>query len=222
VARNEQLIRQHKILQILERYRFGRTLDEIRHELVEELGLTSLHSRTVRRDLEALQAAGIDVDPHGVRSRPEGAAGAPDGHCDGCSGALLSLLNRVKLLRLKRWRIAPRLCDLGVESVDDLDCIHCDRCRCTRASIPKSKPIWNWLLLAASLCAALVWWTQATKTLQDRPATRSESGSRSAAIISDDLPGESRPVDMPLILKKIEGGELSDHEALYYEKDIGE
>ncbi len=64
MARNEQLIRQHKILQILERYRFGRTLDEIRQELVEELGLTSLHSRTVRRDLEALQAAGIDVDVH--------------------------------------------------------------------------------------------------------------------------------------------------------------
>ena len=62
MARNEQLIRQHKILQILERYRFGRTLDEIRRELVDDLGLTSLHQRTVRRDLEALQAAGIDVD----------------------------------------------------------------------------------------------------------------------------------------------------------------
>jgi predicted DNA-binding transcriptional regulator YafY len=64
MARNEQLIRQHKILQILERYRFGRTLDEIRHDLVDELGLTSLHQRTVRRDLEALQAAGLDVDVH--------------------------------------------------------------------------------------------------------------------------------------------------------------
>ena len=62
MARNEQLIRQHKILQIMERYRFGRTLEEIRQELVDELGLTSLHQRTVRRDLEALQAAGIDVD----------------------------------------------------------------------------------------------------------------------------------------------------------------
>ncbi len=62
MARNEQLIRQHKILQILERYRFGRTLEEIRQDLVDELGLTSLHQRTVRRDLEALQAAGIDVD----------------------------------------------------------------------------------------------------------------------------------------------------------------
>ena len=42
MARNEQLIRQHKILQILERYRFGRSLEEIRQELVDELGLASL------------------------------------------------------------------------------------------------------------------------------------------------------------------------------------
>ena len=61
MARNEQLIRQHKLLQILERYRFGRTLSEIRDELVEELGLSSLHTRSVRRDVEALQAAGFDV-----------------------------------------------------------------------------------------------------------------------------------------------------------------
>lgn len=61
MARNEQLIRQHKLLQVLERYRFGRTLSEIRDELVEELGLSSLHTRSVRRDVEALQAAGFDV-----------------------------------------------------------------------------------------------------------------------------------------------------------------
>ena len=64
MARNEQLIRQHKILQILERVRFGRTLSELQDDVVEDLGLTSLHTRTLRRDLEALQAAGIDVDVH--------------------------------------------------------------------------------------------------------------------------------------------------------------
>ena len=62
MARNEQLIRQHKLLQVLERSRFGKTLDEIRDDLVEELGLTSLHTRSVRRDIEALQAAGFHLD----------------------------------------------------------------------------------------------------------------------------------------------------------------
>ena len=64
MARNEQLIRQHKILEILERVRFGKTIDEIKSDVVDELGLSSLHARTIRRDLEALQAAGIDVDAH--------------------------------------------------------------------------------------------------------------------------------------------------------------
>ena len=64
MARNEQLIRQHKILQILERVRFGKTLAELRDDIVDELGLGSIHTRTLRRDLEALQAAGIDVAVH--------------------------------------------------------------------------------------------------------------------------------------------------------------
>ncbi|MEX2176595.1 MAG: WYL domain-containing protein [Pirellulaceae bacterium] len=61
MARNEQLIRQHRLLQILERNRFGCLASELRDNLVAELGLSSLHPRTVIRDLEALQAAGVDV-----------------------------------------------------------------------------------------------------------------------------------------------------------------
>ena len=64
MARNEQLIRQHKVLQILERVRFGKTVQELNDDVVEELGLASLHNRTLKRDLEALQAAGFDVDHH--------------------------------------------------------------------------------------------------------------------------------------------------------------
>jgi predicted DNA-binding transcriptional regulator YafY len=64
VARNEQLIRQHKLLHLLEESRYGRTLTELRDELVDALGLSNLSERTVRRDLEALQAAGFDVDIH--------------------------------------------------------------------------------------------------------------------------------------------------------------
>jgi predicted DNA-binding transcriptional regulator YafY len=67
MARNEQLIRQHKILQLLERHRFGRTIDELRDDLVEELGLGSLHKRSVRRDLEALQASGVEVGSHSTQ-----------------------------------------------------------------------------------------------------------------------------------------------------------
>ncbi len=61
MARNEQLIRQHKLLQLLEYSRFGRTLEELRADLVSDLGLSALHARTVRRDVEALQAAGFDI-----------------------------------------------------------------------------------------------------------------------------------------------------------------
>lgn len=64
MARNEQLIRQHKLLQILEAYRFGRTIEELRDELVEKLGLDKIHVRTIHRDLLALQAAGVDVNQH--------------------------------------------------------------------------------------------------------------------------------------------------------------
>lgn len=64
MARNEQLIRQHKILQILERVRYGKTMEELQADVVEELGLDSIHPRTLRRDLEALQAAGVDLSNH--------------------------------------------------------------------------------------------------------------------------------------------------------------
>jgi predicted DNA-binding transcriptional regulator YafY len=62
MSRNEQLVRQHRLLQILERSRIGQTLEELQAEMAKELGLVSLHLRTVKRDLEALSAAGFDVE----------------------------------------------------------------------------------------------------------------------------------------------------------------
>jgi predicted DNA-binding transcriptional regulator YafY len=62
MSRNEQLIRQHKLLQLLEQTRAGRTLDELRADMAAELALSSLHLRTVKRDLEALLAAGFDIE----------------------------------------------------------------------------------------------------------------------------------------------------------------
>lgn len=66
MARNEQLIRQHKLLQLLEFSRFGRTIEELRFDLVADLGLSQLHARTVRRDIEALQVAGFDIQTETV------------------------------------------------------------------------------------------------------------------------------------------------------------
>ena len=39
MARNEQLIRQHKIIQVLERRRYGASLEDLRDTVVDELGL---------------------------------------------------------------------------------------------------------------------------------------------------------------------------------------
>ncbi|MFN3198126.1 MAG: helix-turn-helix transcriptional regulator [Bradymonadia bacterium] len=62
MARNDQLIRQHRLVQCLARARYGHTLGELREAILDDLGLATLSERTVRRDLEALQAAGFDID----------------------------------------------------------------------------------------------------------------------------------------------------------------
>ena len=67
MPRNEQLIRQHKLLQLLERTRAGSTLEELRDEMEKELALPSLHIKTVKRDLEALLGAGFDIEGQYLR-----------------------------------------------------------------------------------------------------------------------------------------------------------
>ncbi len=62
MSRNEQLIRQHKLLQLLERTRIGQTLEELKKDVEDELGLSELHPKTIKRDLEALLAAGFDIE----------------------------------------------------------------------------------------------------------------------------------------------------------------
>ena len=62
MPRNDQLIRQHKLLQLLERTRAGTPLETLRDEMAKELGLSSLHTKTVKRDLAALRAAGFDIE----------------------------------------------------------------------------------------------------------------------------------------------------------------
>ena len=72
MARNQEVIRQWKLLHALEASRNGVTLDT----LAEDLGVTT---RTIRRDLAALQEAGFPLydvhdDDGRVRWRLEGQA----------------------------------------------------------------------------------------------------------------------------------------------------
>lgn len=54
MARNQTLVRDLQLLLLLERSRYGLTLGE----LAAEFGVCA---RTIRRDLEALQAAGVPI-----------------------------------------------------------------------------------------------------------------------------------------------------------------
>jgi predicted ArsR family transcriptional regulator len=54
MARNRQLVRELTLLQLLERARVGHTIDE----LARDTGVTT---RTIRRDIEALEQAGTPI-----------------------------------------------------------------------------------------------------------------------------------------------------------------
>lgn len=58
MARNEQVTRQWHLIRRLEASRLGLTLDQLLDTLPEDL---SRHPRTIRRDLEALEAAGFPL-----------------------------------------------------------------------------------------------------------------------------------------------------------------
>ena len=78
MSRNAQLIRQHKLLQLLERTRAGQTVEELQEAMAKELGLPSLHVRTVKRDLEARIGRAVrmsnDANCFAVSEAQDGAA----------------------------------------------------------------------------------------------------------------------------------------------------
>ena len=59
--RSIQVIRALKILVLLEPSQYGMSIERLRAELVESLGLSSLNAKTVKRDIEALQAVGFNI-----------------------------------------------------------------------------------------------------------------------------------------------------------------
>lgn len=60
-ARGKQTARQFKVLQQLEDSRFGKTTRELRDGVMEELGLRSLHEKTIRRDIQHWRNLGYPI-----------------------------------------------------------------------------------------------------------------------------------------------------------------
>ncbi|MCF7847394.1 MAG: 4Fe-4S binding protein [Kiritimatiellales bacterium] len=131
------------------------------------------------------------------------------------AGAFLALLNRARLL--KRWipKVPFARCDYGVRSIADLDCICCDRCTFPIIGITETETSNRWkirgiLLVFAAVVFAAVWIGVALSDKEEvaaAPSVRIRRGE-----------GRARNVDMQLLRAKIERGELSDREALFYDK----
>jgi predicted membrane-bound spermidine synthase/Na+-translocating ferredoxin:NAD+ oxidoreductase RnfG subunit len=147
------------------------------------------------------------------------------------TGALLSLLGRIQLLKFVIPRIMPRFCDLGVRSRQEFDCISCDRCRIIQQSaegkqeqaVPQSADVSDSkdslkkrlifmglvFLFAGILVINGLFSSVKTGTAYETVAEEPGGGT-----------GIPRQVDMDRINSLIRSGQLSDHEALYY-RNIG-
>ena len=131
------------------------------------------------------------------------------------TGAFLAILGKVRLVRRLVPRVAVKLCDLGVESDDDLDCICCDRCRRKGARpAPEQEGDRKVLHAAFLVCVLFCGLLLARATLEmcsgllesERPGHALRSG------------GEPRNVDMRRLRGMIERGRLSGHEAKHYRR----
>lgn len=130
------------------------------------------------------------------------------------TGAFLSLLNGVRLLRFWMPRQIPARCHLGVNTTEELDCIHCDQCITGIRHAPVSQdPLYkdrgNLIFL---FCVAAIFWGCLMLSVSEavpyfRSTVFQEQGESS---------GKPRPVDIPRMKRMIEEGMLSDHDAEFY------
>lgn len=133
------------------------------------------------------------------------------------TGAFLSLLNGVQLLKPLIPDIIPKACAFGVTDSRELDCLCCDRCRMAPAqesAAPAVNTRHTLLFLLAVAALALVCLHKGFETWQEERAglTAMRSG-----IVTG---GSSRAVDIRRIKFLIEQHSLSGHEATHY-KAVG-
>ena len=129
------------------------------------------------------------------------------------AGAFLAALARIRLARRIIPRVAVKLCDLGVESPDDFDCIFCDRCR-RRGTQPtpyrdRARRGASTLFLACVVVTAMLLFRTARQVWSQLPDDTHAGRALSSA-------GRARDVDMRRLRGMIEAMRLSGHEAKYY------
>ncbi len=118
------------------------------------------------------------------------------------TGAFFNLCNKVALLRPFLSAKRYPLCDLGVKSLADVDCLQCNRCLVgERVAAAESWHLGAFRLVLAAVLALLL-----LGTLPLGSATEQTSGA--APRIT--------PVDTALIKAKIRAGRLSDKRAEYW------
>jgi len=142
------------------------------------------------------------------------------------TGAFLALINSIKPVRRFRLKMPWRLCDYGVTSEQDLDCICCDRCR-HNARDKNAPPTFRsttfritdviFIILTLSITT---WWIlliaapfRETAILQAAPREISSPLTE----VPTAKRGQPKTVDMKVLRSKIEQHQLSDHEALHYQ-----
>ncbi|HPC16181.1 MAG TPA: 4Fe-4S binding protein [Candidatus Hydrogenedentes bacterium] len=130
------------------------------------------------------------------------------------AGAFLSLFNGVRMAA--RW-MPPRYplhCDLGVRSVRELDCLHCDRCAANRRVGGRAKS------LLARRTAGMVLFAVAAGGVLFVAANGIQSlrGPEAAAVFpaSTGIKGTPRTVDMNALRRLLDRGELSRHPAEFH------
>ena len=133
------------------------------------------------------------------------------------AGAFLALLNGVGLARRFMPATKPTRCDMGVRTLHDLDCISCDRCNQTPTAPAEKWPFSMRRPFAYAVAAlAIVFVFVTVSTTYDAIETGlvlRAGGSQTSA-------GTPRDLDAARIERLIDQGDLSDHEAEFYELGV--
>ena len=110
-------------------------------------------------------------------------------------------------------------CDYGVLHPEDLDCICCDRCNFPQVEKTGTKTfsplkIRETILVCAVLVMSVLWLGHLRYVQEE-----TEKPMRVSSVLRGSE--TARNVDMNALRAKIRRGELSDHEALFYQKFEG-